>query len=171
MQFASEEIRTERLLLRRARADDVAAMHAIMSNPVAMRYWSTPPHSDLAETERWIASMIEDDPEERDDFIVTLDGQLIGKMGAWRLPEFGFLFDPAQWGRGYAREALAAFVERRRALGSAELTADVDPRNAASIRLLTRAGFIETGRASATWQVGNELCDSVYFRIDLRRPG
>ena len=167
MQSASEEIRTERLLLRRARADDVAAMHRIMSDPVAMRYWSTPPHAELAETERWIASMIEDDPAARDDFIVTFDGQLIGKMGAWRLPEFGFLLDPAQWGKGYASEALAAFVDRRRALGSTELTADVDPRNIASLRLLKRAGFKETGRASGTWQVGDELCDSVYLRLDL----
>ena len=170
MQSASEEIRTERLLLRRARMADVAAMHAIMSDPVAMRYWSTPPHSELAETERWIASMIEDDPAERDDFIVTLDGRLIGKMGAWRLPEFGFLFDPAYWGRGFAREAMEAFVQRRRARGSTEHTADVDPRNAASIRLLERAGFVESGRASGTWLVGEELCDSVYFRLDLTRP-
>jgi RimJ/RimL family protein N-acetyltransferase len=167
MQFASDEIRTERLVLRRARMDDVAAMHRIMSDPLAMRYWSTPPHAELAETERWIASMVEDDPAARDDFIVTLNGQLIGKMGAWRLPEFGFLFDPAHWARGFAREALAAFVERRWMLGSTELTADVDPRNVASIRLLTQAGFTESGRASGTWLVGDELCDSVYFRLAL----
>ena len=56
----ADEIRTERLLLRRARGDDAAAMHAIMSDAKAMRYWSTPPHRDLAETERWMASMIEE---------------------------------------------------------------------------------------------------------------
>ena len=167
MAEASNEIRTDRLLLRRATMDDVAAMHSIMSNPVAMRYWSTPPHSELAETERWMASMVNADPATSDDFIVTLDGLLIGKLGAWKLPEFGFLIDPARWGRGYAREALAGFIEHRRALGSTELTADVDPRNAASIRLLERAGFIETGRAKGTWQVGEELCDSVYFRVAL----
>jgi RimJ/RimL family protein N-acetyltransferase len=167
MQVASDEIRTERLILRRAKMADAVAMHAIMSNPIAMRYWSTPPHSVLAETERWVASMIEDDPALRDDFMVTFNGQLIGKMGAWRLPEFGFLFDPAHWGRGLAGEALHAFIERRKALGSVELTADVDPRNTASLRLLGRAGFVETGRASGTWQVGGELCDSVYLRLDL----
>ena len=167
MKEASDEIRTERLVLRRARMDDVAAMHRIMSDPVAMRYWSTPPHLEPAQTERWIASMVEDDPATRDDFIVTVGGKLIGKMGAWRLPEFGFLFDPAHWGRGYAREALTAFVERRRALGSTELAADVDPRNVASIKLLEWAGFTESGRASGTWLVGDELCDSVYFRLTL----
>lgn len=142
-------------------------MHRIMSNPIAMRYWSTPPHQNLAETERWIASMVED-PSERDDFIVTLDGELIGKLGAWRLPEFGFLIDPAHWGKGYASEALVAFVERRRDLGSIELTADVDPRNSLSIRLLERHGFVETGRATGTWQIGEEVCDSVYYRLVLQ---
>jgi len=170
MQIASHEIRTERLVLRRATMDDAVAMHAIMSNPVAMRYWSTPPHVELADTERWMASMVDAAPEGRDDFIVTLDGKLIGKLGAWKLPEVGFLIDPAQWGRGYAREALAAFVARRRHCGSAELTADVDPRNETSLKLLRRAGFEESGRAKGTWQVGDELCDSIYLRLDLTRP-
>lgn len=127
----TEEIRTERLLLRRARIDDAAAMHAIMSDPEAMRYWSTPPHASLAETERWIASMIGVDPAASDDFIVTLDGRLIGKLGAWKLPQVGFLFDRSSWGQGLAMEAMTAFIVRRRSLGSTELTADVDPRNAA----------------------------------------
>jgi len=162
-----DEIRTERLLLRRATYADSASMHRIMSNPSAMRYWSTPPHQSFDETERWIASMVEDDPSDRDDFIVTLDGELIGKLGAWRLPEFGFMIDPAHWGKGYASEALAAFIDRRRNLGSTELTADVDPRNLSSIRLLERHGFVETGRAAGAWQVGDELCDSVYFRLQL----
>jgi RimJ/RimL family protein N-acetyltransferase len=167
MQSASHEIRTERLLLRRATMADVPAMHAIMSDPTAMRYWSTPPHAELADTERWMASMVEADPNDSDDFIVTLDDRLIGKLGAWKLPEVGYLLDPAQWGRGYALEALTAFVERRRELGTTELTADVDPRNLASLRLLDQAGFVETGRASGTWQIGDEKCDSVYLRLGL----
>ncbi len=142
-------------------------MHRIMSDPRAMRFWSNPPHEKLDETERWIASMVESDPSKSDDFIVTLDGQLIGKFGAWRLPEFGFLIDPAQWGKGYASEAMAAFIDHRRRLGATELTADVDPRNVTSLRLLKRFGFVETGRRAGTWQVGDELCDSVYFRLAL----
>lgn len=167
MHYASDEIPTDRLLLRRARMDDAEAMHRIMSNPTAMRYWSTPPHAHIADTERWMASMVDADPAGSDDFIVTLDGMLIGKLGAWKLPEVGFLIDPAHWGKGYAREALAAFIARRRVLGSTELTADVDPRNEASLALLRGAGFEETGRASGTWQVGDELCDSVYLRLSF----
>lgn len=163
----TDEIRTERLRLRRARMDDLAAMHAIFRDPRAMRYWSTPPHSDIDESETWLRSMVDLDPAIGDDFIVTLDGDVIGKLGAWKLPEVGFLLDPAHWGRGYAVEAMTAFIDRRRGLGSTELTADVDPRNLPSLMLLERCGFRETHRASGTWQVGDQLCDSVYLRLAL----
>ena len=163
----ADEIRTVRLVLRRARLDDAPAMHAIMSDAQAMRYWSSMPHAALAETERWIESMVAMDAASSDDFIVTLDGRLIGKLGAWKLPEIGFLIDRAHWGQGYAREALAAFIARRRALGSTELTADVDPRNLPSLTLLRHHGFAETGRATGTWQVGDELCDSIYLKLEL----
>ena len=162
-----DEIRTQRLLLRRASYEDAKPMHRIMSNPVAMRYWSNPPHEKMEETERWMASMVEANPAESDDFIVTLDGELIGKLGTWKIPEIGFLIDPQHWGNGYASEAMAAFIERRRDLGSSELIADVDPRNLSSILLLARHGFLETGRASGTWQVGDDLCDSIYYRLEL----
>ena len=46
------------------------------------------------------------------------------------------------------------------------LTADTDPRNAASLRLLANHGFVETGRASGTWTTHIGLCDSVYLRLD-----
>ncbi|WP_240309565.1 MULTISPECIES: GNAT family N-acetyltransferase [Sphingomonas] len=162
-----DTLRTERLLLRRARPDDAPALHAIMRQPLAMRYWSTVPHPDLATTEAFVASMIDPPHAGSDEFVVETEGRVIGKFGAWRLPDFGYLLDPAMWGRGYASEALAAFIVHRRAHGSTELTADTDPRNAASIRLLQRHGFTESGRAVRTWLVGGEWCDSIYWRLLL----
>ncbi len=49
-----------------------------------------------------------------------------------------------------------------------EVVAEVDPRNAASLRLLARLGFRETGRASRTLRVGDEWCDSVYLALSRR---
>ena len=95
----AEEIRTERLLLRRATMADLAAMNRIMSNPREMRYWSTLPHENLAQTGAWLQSMVDADPATSDDFIVTRDGAVLGKFGAWRLPELGFLIDPEEWAR------------------------------------------------------------------------
>lgn len=90
----AEQILTARLVMRRFRLDDTPAMHQIMTNPVAMRFRSTLPHENLEQTQAWVHSEAEAPPELSDDFVVTLDGALIGKLGCWRLPEIGFLFEP-----------------------------------------------------------------------------
>lgn len=55
-------IRTARLLLRRAEAGDVMDLHEILRDPQVMRYWSTPPHPDLATTQTWMARLPALDP-------------------------------------------------------------------------------------------------------------
>ena len=163
-------LRTQRLVLRRPRSDDVVAMHAILRDPLAMRYWSTLPHTTIVETEAWIAKAIDAiNAGECDDFFVELDGLLIGKAGLWHRNEIGFLFSPAIWGKGYAREALQAVVGRafhERALE--EIRAEADPRNERCLNLLARLGFRETGRAERTWHIGGEWSDSVY--LSLKKP-
>ncbi len=161
------EIRTERLLLRPARADDLEPLHAILSDARAMAYWSSPPHEQIDHTRDWLASMIAIQPSEGEDFIVELDGQLIGKAGLWRFPEIGFLLDPHYWGQGFAREALGAVIERAFTVhGLARIEADVDPRNLRSLSLVDRLGFRETGRKERTWFVGGRWCDSIYLALD-----
>ena len=162
----SGEIRTERLWLRRARASDVVPMHGIMSDADTMRFWSSLPHASLDETQAWLDRMMTPPDDVSDDFIVERDGRVIGKLGAWRLPEIGFIFAPDVQGQGLASEALAAFVAYRFAAGSDYLTADVDPRNAASLRLLERGGFHVTHRAARTWEIGGVWYDSIYLRRD-----
>ncbi len=156
------EIETSRLRLRPARWDDVAALHAILSDPEATRYWSTPPHEDLDRTREWLAAMIDIAEGEGEDFIVEHRGRLIGKAGLFRFPEIGFIMHPDHWGCGFAAEALAPVIDRGFAVHRLErIVADVDPRNAASLRLLARLGFQEVGRRERSWQIGDEWCDSV----------
>ena len=144
-------------------------MHAVFSDERGMQYWSNGPHSTLDETRGWLDSMIGASTEDSDDFVVTLDGVLIGKLGCWRIPEIGFILRSDQWGKGYASEAMSAFVAHIFAARPIDrLTADVDPRNEASLRLLKKHGFVETGRASGTWSTHIGVCDSVY--LALPRP-
>jgi RimJ/RimL family protein N-acetyltransferase len=161
------ELRTSRLVLRRARPEDAEAMHKVMSDPRAMTYWSEGPHESLDRTREWLSATIASPRSESDDFLVVLDGRAIGKMGAWRLPEFGFILAPEHWGKGYASEALIAFLDHVFARPDVDhLIADVDPRNRASLALLERHGFTESGRASGTWDTHIGLCDSIYLRLD-----
>ena len=149
--------------------DDLEAFYAVMSNPLAMRYWSTLPHSSIEATRTWLAQMIERSASGGEDFVIEFEGRVIGDVGAGRLPEFGFMVDPGYWGRGIATEASRAFIDYVFDATSVEhLTADVDPRNTASLRVLGKLGFGITGTAKCTFLLGEEWCDSVY--LALRRP-
>lgn len=161
------ELLTPRLRLRPASMDDLRAMHAIMREPRAMRYWSTPPHDSVEQTREWLQSMIDIPVGGGEDFVVEHERRVIGKAGLYRFPEIGFIFHPDVWGRGFAREALDAVIQRGLAVqGLPVIEADVDPRNTASLRLLTGLGFVEIRRAERTWQVGDEWCDSVYLALN-----
>ena len=163
------EIRTARLLLRRPVADDLEAMFAIMSSPGAMRFWSTLPHSKLDVTRVWLDTKLARNVAGGEDFLIEFEGRVVGEVGAGRLPDFGFMIHPDFWGRGFATEASKAFIDHAFSQTAAtELTADVDPRNSASLRTLAKLGFAETGRAERTFLLGDEWCDSIY--LALPRP-
>lgn len=165
----SPVIHTERLLLRRVRMDDLDAFHAIMSNAAAMRYWSTLPHAGIDVTRPWLEAMIARTEAGGEQFVIEHEGRVIGDVGAGRLPDFGFIIHPDYWGRGFASEAAAAAITYIFAhTNSGQLNADVDPRNAASLAVLTKLGFVETGRAERTFLLGDEWCDSIY--LSLHRP-
>ena len=161
------EFRTERLVLRPARSDDLDAIHAILSNPQAMAYWSTPPHQTVEQSRDWLQSMIDIRLPHGEDLIIERDGKVIGKAGLWRFPEIGFILHPEFWGQGYAQEALRAVIGRAFDVhGLPRIEADVDPRNVSSLKLLSRLGFRETGRKERTWLIGDQWCDSVYLTLD-----
>ena len=159
------EIVTARLKLRSARADDLAAMHAVLSDPRATRWWSTPPHKTLDQTRVWLDSMIANGPDQP-DFVIERDGVVIGKAGFWKLPEVGYILHPDHWGQGLAGEAVEASIGHVFATREIDdLVADVDPENAASIRLLERLGFVRTGFAERTWHIAGEWKDSLYYGL------
>jgi [ribosomal protein S5]-alanine N-acetyltransferase len=98
------------------------------------------------------------------DFIIIdrSSSRTIGKIGVWQSSEIGFLLARKYWGKGLAKEALLAilrylFVDR----AFEEITADVDPRNERSIRLLEDVGFVKTGFRKKTFEIGGEWVDSV----------
>lgn len=166
---APQTIQTARLMLRRFRPEDAADFHAILSDPEAMRYWSTPPHRKLAETVDWVGRTIAAVAAgEADDFIALHEGRIVGKAGLWHGNELGMIFARQCWGRGFASEAVRAVIGRAFGLGHASIKADVDPRNEKSRRILAKLGFVETHRAERTLQVGEEWVDSIY--LELKAP-
>ncbi len=161
---------TLRLTLRRAEARDLDDLHAIFTRPEAMRYWTHPAHETLQQSQDWLAAMIAASPDTSDDYVIEHKGKVIGKAGAWAIPEVGFILHPEYWGQGLMHEAMTAVVRHLFLTHPMpHLTAEADPRNAASLGLLTRLGFVETHRAERTMQWGEEWCDSVYLALPRAR--
>jgi [ribosomal protein S5]-alanine N-acetyltransferase len=160
-------IRTERLILRRAQADDLADLHDVMRRPEAMAYWSTPPHPDMATTQVWLDRKLAEDPGASVEFVVEYQDRAIGTAGGGILPEVGYILHPEFWGMGLAHEAMQAVIAYAFAHHPVDhLMADVDPRNAASIKLLKRLGFALSGHEDNTFCIAGEWVHSDYYRLE-----
>ncbi|MCO6382063.1 GNAT family N-acetyltransferase [Oceanicola sp. 502str15] len=158
-------IQTARLTLRPAEPGDLAALHAIFTDPVAMRHWSHPAHEHLEQTAARLEGFIRAERELGPELMILHDGQLIGRAGMWREWEVGYLLAPAAWGHGYATEALTALCAEAfaRHPACAALTADIDPRNIGSARVLEKCGFTVTHHAANTFCINGEWSDSTYY--------
>lgn len=157
-------IRTERLLLRPPRDEDLEALHAMFSDPETMRYWDRPPH-ERADTEAFLRGIMSEG--DHLELIVEWQGRVVGRVGMWRVAEIGYIFDRAVWGQGIATEALAALIGEIRARFPevAEITAEIDPRNLASHHVLTKLGFVKTHEEARTLFLNDEWCDSAFYAL------
>lgn len=148
---------TPRLVLRRARPENVHDLHAAFSRPETMRCWATPEHETPDETANWLDRRISS--TEADAFMVEYQSHSIGKAGAWRLPEVGLRLHPDHWSKGLAREAMTAVIDHLFVTHPLpHLTAEADARNDAPVGRLTRLGFVETHRAERRMQWRDSIC-------------
>lgn len=162
-------LKTKRLILREPRADDLEDTFAIFSDPRAMRFWSTAPHDDPSITQALIDRRIAHWAQAQTNFQIEFEGRLIGNAGNFHKTEVGFMLAPDHWRKGLMTEAMNAIIPYLWDITDhAELTADADPLNAASVGLLESLGFVETHRAERTFFINGVWSDSVY--LALPRP-
>jgi [ribosomal protein S5]-alanine N-acetyltransferase len=175
MHFTPVTIPTERLTLRWFEPGDAAGLFAIFSDPDVVRYWSSPEWSDISFAEKMIDETIaayQSGDGVRLAVIETATGKLVGQVNLHhmfhsnRRCEVGYALARAHWGKGYAVEAMQAALDY--AFGPLNLNrieADIDPRNGASEKVLTRMGFKEEGFMPERWIVKGEMCDTTYFGL------
>lgn len=146
---------TARLTLRPLAARDAEAIFAMMSDAETMRFWDWPAFRHRETVAEVVAEQIAD-MEERTAFywVAALwpHGDAIGSCDLsdidhhHKRAEVGFLFNRAQWGNGYAQEAMEAVIAHGfDSLGLKRLWARFHSGNAASQRLLERLGFSREG--------------------------
>jgi len=171
-------ITTPRVVLRWISEDDVNSLYEIFSDPQVMRYWSTVPLPDR-EAAAALQCEIADGNKSESMFkwgIALRDSNaVIGTTTLFNLnldngrAELGYALARAYWGKGYMNEALNALVSYTfEVMRLRRLEADVDPRNAASIRTLERLGFQRDGFLRERWHVNGEIQDALFYGL-LRR--
>ncbi|MBC8029660.1 MAG: GNAT family N-acetyltransferase [Pyrinomonadaceae bacterium] len=168
-------IDTSRLLLRRISAADVDDFFKIFSDPEVMRYWSTPPIPNRDAASKLIGE-IHAGFERRESLkwgiALRTDDSLIGSVTLFhpdfthRRAEIGYALGRGHWGQGYMQETLKAVLTYAfDVLNFHRLEADVDPRNAASVRTLERLGFQREGYLRERWHVNGEIQDAFFYGL------
>jgi RimJ/RimL family protein N-acetyltransferase len=157
---------TERLLIRPYLPSDREDMFVLRSQPKVMKWTSSKvPDTDMATTREWMASALP--PLKGDTFRLAIEersnpGRVIGVIGIFfsEPPECGYMLRTERWGKGYATEALRAWLEVYWALPRKDVSATSDDTteygeetesllaetavaNTGSRRLLVKCGFTE----------------------------
>ena len=167
-----------RVRLRALGPGDVDGLFAVFSDEAMMRYWSTAPMKSLDEAKALLAA-IHKGFRDRTTFQWGLerkeDGRLLGTCTLFHLheanrrAEVGYALASAYWKNGYMREALTALLDYAFGpMALRRLEADVDPRNANSMRILGKLGFREEGLLRERWNVAGEIQDSAFLGLLAR---
>jgi ribosomal-protein-alanine N-acetyltransferase len=152
-----------------ADADALAAL----ANDFAVTRWMTagfPFPYTRDDAARWLAIATAEDPP--NNFAIEVDGSLAGGAGIGPLfgehggtAIFGYWVAPRYWGRGVATEAarlLARYALHAR--GFRRVEASVFAPNAASVRVLEKAGFTLEGRLRQSYvERDGTVCDGLLY--------
>lgn len=181
MGLHTPRLRTARLRLRAFRGADADALFALHSNANVLRYWDSPPWTERARAERFIAAcreMAEEGSGVRLAVDRFPDEAFIGwcSVTRWnpvhRSAALTYCLDAAAWGHGYATEAAGALLQWAfDALDLNRVQAETDTRNAASAHVLEKLGFVREGTLREDCIVNGEVSDSwVYGLVGRRMP-
>ncbi len=159
----TQDIPTQRLLLRRFRPEDAGDMYKNWAtDPDVTRYLTWDPHESPEESRRVIAGWLErySQPDYYQWALVLRDsGEVMGSVGVvdasdrheWA--EIGYCIARPLWGQGIMTEAVCAvrdylFIE----IGYNRIQAKHDAENPASGRVMVKAGMQYEGTLKQYWR-------------------
>jgi RimJ/RimL family protein N-acetyltransferase len=171
------EYRTDRLLVRRMRHDDVDDVYDFLRREDVAQYELHEPQT-YEQVVGKVARCVEHTRLETDgDWVqpaIELDGRVIGQLYlkldsvANATVEVGWTVHPEVQGRGYATEAAAPLVDRMFGeAGFHRVKAEVDPENAPSIALCRRLGMREEALfVKDLWLKGAWVDTGIYAMLE-----
>jgi RimJ/RimL family protein N-acetyltransferase len=171
---AFTRLETERLTIRRFRAEDLDSFVAYRADPDVARFQSWQ-NFVRAEGVEFIAEMARQHPDTPGvwfQFAVELKstGAMIGDCALHVLAdrrdeaEIGFTLAPDHQGHGYAREAVAGLLEYSfGTLGKYRIEAFTDVRNLKSIAVLERLCFVRDAAMREPVELKGEICSEFLY--------
>lgn len=171
------QLHTQRLLLRELAPGDLRDIHRMNSFSEVDQYNTLGLPESIAVTEKLLRNwLVEQEAFPRlhyvfgimdiasDTFIGTI-GLRLGKPN-YRIAEVWYKFLPAQWGKGYATEALKELLRfgfRDRNLHRIEAGCAVE--NIGSIKVLEKAGMTREGRKRKILPIRGEWVDNYEYAM------
>ena len=164
----------------RLRATDAAVIHGYRNDPAVARFQSWPTPYATADAATLVTEMGAA-PLWRPGWGIQLgvrqivDDQLVGDVFVLVLvatpwvAELGATIAPRHQGHGHARDAITAVLDAILGPVVNKVIAHVDPRNAASLRLFDRLGFIREGYLAESYRDGDGYSDDVLFGLTASR--
>jgi RimJ/RimL family protein N-acetyltransferase len=145
-------ITTERLIIRPFTEADLAAMHAVWSDPEVMKLVPSQPYDWQKSRAKLAEKISHQDRHGFSKWAVTErdSGTVIGECGLQYLDggpeiELGYKLARRCWGRGLATEAARACLGWALAERPERVVAIVDPANTRSALILARIGLVRDG--------------------------
>ena len=172
---APPPLHSERLIVRTVEEFDLPALLEIHAVDEVTRFLPYTTWRTLADAQAWYERAMRHHAEGSAlQFVVVANhsGSVIGTCLLFRFEpasaraEIGYVLGQRHWGCGYMREALTtllAFAFNELALR--RLEAEVDPRNAASDRLLRSLGFTHEGLLRQRWVMKGEVKDANVYGL------
>ena len=170
---------TPRLILREHVPDDLPPLHAMLSDPATTWYLPDMRKDDLAETEAYLRSVMQDAENHlrlRYNLMIVerASGEAAGSVGLHVIDGgaggahygLGYFVRRDLWNRGYATEAVGAALDYCFAGDGFRVTASCLAENLGSRRVLEKCGFAQEGLLMRhTWHDGQWKDCAVYGRL------
>ncbi len=168
----------QHIRLRGFRQDDIDDLHALYSDPAVTLYWSFPAWTQRTQADDLLQhAMVSRSADKILCWAIADSGndRLIGSLTLFNInraqgrADIGYALHSAQWGKGYAKEALHLVLGYAfDTLKLRRIEADIDPRNTGSCKLVERLGFHHEGLLRERWLVDNALQDSAIYGLLAR---
>lgn len=168
-------IEAARIRLRHLEENDIDALFEIFSDEETMRYWSSPPFQARADAEKYLADISKLFRQKtlfQWGISLKESGEIIGTSTLFHLDmrnrraEIGYILNRKFWKKGFVNEALNSLLNFAfEELNLHRIEADVDPNNAASIRVVEKLGFQKEGYLRERWHIAGKICDTVFYGL------